>query len=124
MKRVWETVKCQGKIREKSRNFEVEDKWQPCKMIVFVTALVHPGETPSSSVCQGQCLRFPRLLCIIGQIIAGPCSAIGRAADSYARGPGFDTQSGNLLSFLLPLFQEGQLSVTGESMCTKYWLTA
>ena len=25
---------------------------------------------------------------------------------------------------LLPLFQEGQLSVTGESMCTKYWLTA
>ena len=32
--------------------------------------------------------------------------------------------SGNTLSFLLPLFQEGQLSVTGESMCTKYWLTA
>ena len=30
----------------------------------------------------------------------------------------------NVLSFLLPLFQEGQLSVTGESMCTKYWLTA
>ena len=25
---------------------------------------------------------------------------------------------------LLPLFQEGQLSVTGESMCTKYLLTA
>ena len=35
-----------------------------------------------------------------------------------------DTRSGNILSFLLPLFQEGQLSVTGESMCTKYWLTA
>ena len=33
-------------------------------------------------------------------------------------------QFGNILSFLLPLFQEGQLSVTGESMCTKYWLTA
>ena len=30
----------------------------------------------------------------------------------------------NKLSFLLPLFQEGQLSVRGESMCTKYWLTA
>ena len=55
---------------------------------------------------------------------AGPCSAIGRAPDSYVRGPGFDTRSGNILSFLLPLFQEGQLSVTGESMCTKYWLTA
>ena len=26
--------------------------------------------------------------------------------------------------FSPPLFQEGQLSVTGESMCTKYWLTA
>ena len=26
--------------------------------------------------------------------------------------------------FSFPLFQEGQLSVTGESMCTKYWLTA
>ena len=25
---------------------------------------------------------------------------------------------------LLPLIQEGQLSVTGESMSTKYWLTA
>ena len=33
-----------------------------------------------------------------------------------SQGPGFDTRSGNMLSFLLPLFQEGQLSVTGESM--------
>ena len=50
--------------------------------------------------------------------------AIGRAPDSEVRSPGFDTRSGNILSFLLSLFQEGQLSVTGESMCTKYWLTA
>ena len=56
--------------------------------------------------------------------MAGPRSAIGREPDSYVRGPGFDIRSGNILSFLLPLFQEGQLSVTGESMCTKYWLTA
>ena len=55
---------------------------------------------------------------------AGPGSAIGRASDSLVRGPGFDTRSGNILSFLLPLFQEGQLSITGKSMCTKYWLTA
>ena len=55
---------------------------------------------------------------------AGPRSAISRAPDSLVRGPGFDTRSGNILSFLLPLFQEGQLSVTGKSMCTKYWLTA
>ena len=40
------------------------------------------------------------------------------------RSLGFDTRSGNILSFLLPLFQEGQLSVTGDSMCSKYWLTA
>ena len=51
---------------------------------------------------------------------ARPSSAIGRALDSQVRGPGFDTWSGNILSFLLPLFQEGQLQVTGESMCTKY----
>ena len=36
---------------------------------------------------------------------------------------GFDTQSGHILWFLLPLIQEGQLPVTGESMCTKYCLT-
>ena len=52
----------------------------------------------------------------------------GRVAQSVGHltrksGPGFDIRSGNILSFLLPLFQEGQLSVTGESMCTKYWLT-
>ena len=34
------------------------------------------------------------------------------------RGPGFDTRSGHILLFLLPLIQEGQLSVTGESMHT------
>ena len=30
----------------------------------------------------------------------------------------------SLVILSLPLLQEGQLSVTGESMCTKYWLTA
>ena len=40
------------------------------------------------------------------------------------RGPRFDTPSGYILSFLLPLIQEGHLSVTGESMCTKHWLNA
>ena len=54
----------------------------------------------------------------------GPHSAIGTAPDSQVRGPGFDTRSGNILSFLLPLFQDEQLSVTSESMCMKSWLTA
>ena len=34
------------------------------------------------------------------------------------------TQGINESANLHFLFQEGQLSVTGESMCTKYWLTA
>ena len=54
----------------------------------------------------------------------GTNAKTGQGPTVLARGPGFDTRSGNILSFLLPLFQEGQLSVTGESMCTKYWLTA
>ena len=33
---------------------------------------------------------------------------------SRARGPGFNTQSCYILLFLLPLIQEGQLSITGE----------
>ena len=31
-------------------------------------------------------------------------------------GPGFDTRSGHILQFLLPLIQEGQLSATGERL--------
>ena len=30
----------------------------------------------------------------------------------------------SMVILLLPLIQEGLLSVTHESMCTKYWLTA
>ena len=52
-----------------------------------------------------------------------PHSTVGSASDSRARGPGFDTLSGHILLFLLPLIQEGHLSVTGKSMCRKYWLT-
>ena len=54
----------------------------------------------------------------------GPRSAVGSASDSRARGPGFDTRSGYILSFLLSLSQEGQLSVTCKSMFTKNWLFA
>ena len=41
-----------------------------------------------------------------------PRSTGGRAPDWKVRGPGFDTRSGHILLFLLPLTQEGQLSVT------------
>ena len=64
------------------------------------------------------------LLPLSNFIWTGPRSAVGSASASRARGPGFDTRSGHVLSFLLPLIQKGQLSVTGESMSTKYWLIA
>ena len=70
---------------------------------------------------------FPmgKIICLArNKLGAGPRRAVGRAPDSLVTGPGFYTRSGHILSFLLPLIQEGQLSVTGESMCTKYWLTA
>ena len=58
-----------------------------------------------------------------------PYQGSGRVEQSVGhltrvRGPGFDTRSCHILSFLLSLIPEGQLSVTSESMCTKYWLTA
>ena len=45
---------------------------------------------------------------------AGRCSSVGRASDSRARDLGFDTRPGHILSFLLLLIQERQLSVTGK----------
>ena len=55
---------------------------------------------------------------------AGLHSAVGSVSDFRARGLGFDTWSGHQLSFLISLIQEGQLPVTGGSMCTYYWLNA
>ena len=58
---------------------------------------------------------------------AGPRGAVGSGSDSRARSLEFNTRSGRILSFLLPLIQEEQLSVTGEtceSMYAKYWLTS
>ena len=46
-------------------------------------------------------------------------SAVGSASNSRASGPGLDIRSGHIFSFLLPLIQEGQLSVTHGSVCTK-----
>ena len=57
-----------------------------------------------------------------------PLQLLGRTAQSVGhrthQRSWFQYRSGHILLFLLPLIQEGQLSVTGESMCTKYWLTA
>ena len=47
-----------------------------------------------------------------------------RVAQSVSQRSWVRYPSGHILSFLLPLIEEGQLSVTGENMSTKYWLTA
>ena len=55
---------------------------------------------------------------------AVPRSAVGSTSDSRPICPGFDTRSSHILLFFLSLIQEGQLLVDGESICTRYWLTA
>ena len=93
-------------------------------VVIFIRDNIRKCETINANnfikrSCSAKITNKNTLYYFYLSVLAGPRSAIGRA-------PGFDTRSGNILSFLLPLFQEGQLSVTGESMCTKYcsWLTA
>ena len=45
-------------------------------------------------------------------VMAGPRKAVSSASDSRARGFGFDTRSGHILKFLLPLIQEGRAVVS------------
>ena len=57
---------------------------------------------------------------------AGPRSAVGSVSDSRARGPGFDTWSGLILSFLLPLrYKKGSCQLLAR-VCARStaWLTA
>ena len=55
---------------------------------------------------------------------AGLRGAVGKASDSRARGPGFDIRFSHILSSFPPLIEDEQLSVTCDSMCTKYGLTS
>ena len=73
--------------------------------------------------------KFSREICIFSSHIYNLIKCLSQAHESV----GHLTRKSEILgsipglaaySFLLPLNQEGQLSVTGESMCTKYWLTA
>ena len=72
----------------------------------------------------------------LNNLLAGPSSSVRCASDSYSGDRGFDPLvqqysfmeigheiiSMAILSLLLS--QVGQLSVTGERMCTKNWLIA
>ena len=69
---------------------------------------------------QGSAVLNWRVLREIYYSVCFVCPFFCSASDSSARGPELDTRSGNVLSFLLPLIQEGQLSVTGENMCALY----
>ena len=62
------------------------------------------------------------LLCSVPGRVAQSVGHLTRKSGVLGSIPGLATPA--TLTFLLLLFQEGQLSVTGESMCTKYWLTA
>ena len=65
--------------------------------------------------------------------LSGPPNAVGSKSDCESRGRWFEPQSSHILSLrfghekisttilTLPLIQEGQLSVTGIRMDTKYW---
>ena len=64
-----------------------------------------------------------------------PHSAVGNESECRSRGREFDPDKVHTfveidheiistVILLFPLTQEGLLSVTSESMCTKYWLTA
>ena len=70
-------------------------------------------KTQSSDICK-------KYVCQLAQwsrsLTARLCSTISRAPDSQVRGPGFNTWSGHILWFLLPLIQEGK---TSEAVC--YW---
>ena len=64
---------------------------------------------------------------LIAQLVACPTADPGVASLIPARSHIFveiDHEIISMVILLLPLIQEGLLSVTSESMCTKYWLTA
>ena len=79
---------------------------------------MHMLHLEGANSCSAACICCISRARIPVRPAAGPRSTVGSASDSIARGPVVDTQSGHLFSFLRPLIQEGQLSVTGESMCT------
>ena len=64
-------------------------------------------------------LKFIKALLLPGRI-AQSVWHLTRKSEVLGSIPGLATYP--VLLFLLPLIQEGQLSVTGENMCMKYWL--
>ena len=89
------------------------------KLLIFSTHLINIFGIHLKKVNILHEFSCPNINLLVQKEKAGP----GRVAQwvgllTRKSGPGFYTWSGNIRSF-----QERQLSVTGESMCTKNWLT-
>ena len=67
--------------------------------------------------------KSPKIPCLVGQSVASLTADPGVASSLLARSHTFveiDHEIISTIILLLLLVQEGLLSVTGESMCTKY----
>ena len=105
--------------------------------------LLHSATNGLSIMSTGYCIdvgeHCPELgyrrtsVCKFNWYGAGPPSVVGSNSDCKSRGHWFEPRSCHILSLrfahenisktilTLPLIQEGQVSVTGERMGTKYW---
>ena len=87
---------------KKGHKFAIQspaEKQKMCVRLFFVLMLHIKFQVPSSS----------------GSLVLQPTKGVtDRWRDRQTDGPKPICRSGNILSFLLPLFQEGQLSVTGD----------
>ena len=74
----------------------------------YIKNLIHPGTIAQSDAPP------PGMQAVTGSILT--------SSNIFFVEIGHEVLSTAILS--LPLIQAGQLSVTGEGVCTKYWLTA
>ena len=79
---------------------------------MFIAAVRRDNPHPRA-LANGLATVYADEPCSILLVAAGLHSAVSSASDTNVRGPGFDTRSGPLLLFILPLIHEGQLSITG-----------
>ena len=57
MKRVQKTVKCQGKIKKRLGNFEIEDKCQPCPVMQLCQFLIYVVSIKGIGAVYAPCMR-------------------------------------------------------------------
>ena len=94
---------------------KIVDNLRSGKKNIFISGLTNPDFNLKSSNMNIALISF---VCEPGRV-AQSVGHLARKSGVLGSIPGLATYF-----CLLPLFPEGQLSVTGESMCTKYWLTA